>query len=263
VNAEGLRVVITGAAGGIGSALSWSFGSAGARLALLDLDRERLEPVAAKLTSAGIEALPIACDVTSWQACRRALDEVRDVDVLVNNAGITHLGHFRETDVDVIRRVMDVNFFGAVNCTRAALDSLIERRGRIVAISSVAGFGPLATRSGYSASKHALHGLFDSLRAELRGTGVSVTLVCPSFVRTEIGERALGADGGRPRMARTQTGTPLEPETIADAVFAATMRRRRLLLPSRDARLARLLSRAAPALYERIMARRIVPGSTA
>lgn len=255
-------VVITGAAGGIGAALARRFGADHARVVLLDLEIERLQPLANELANSGAESLPIVCDVTSLAACRDAVDLVISkfggVDVLVANAGITHLGSFADTDVAVIKRVMEVNFFGSVNITKAALPSLVGRRGQIVVMSSVAGIAPLATRTGYSASKHALHGFFESLRAEVATEGVGVTMVCPSFVRTGIGDRALGGDGGPATLERTQTGTPAEPDELADLVVTAVDRRRRLVLPFRDARNAAWLARLSPRLYDRIMTKRLV-----
>ncbi len=257
---DGRSVVITGAAGGIGRALAWRFREAGARLALLDRDEPGLGALDAWL---GGGELTIPCDVTSSESCATAIDRVvaerGGVDVVIANAGITHISAFADTDVDVLRRVMDVNFFGAVNAVHAALPSLLARRGQIVVVSSVAGVAPLALRTGYAASKHALHGCFESLRAELRGTGVGVTMVCPSFVRTAIGDHALGADGGAPSRPRTETGTPAEPSDLAEAVFDATVRRRRLLLHSPTAKLSYLMDRLCPAGYERIMAHRIFP----
>lgn len=254
-------VVVTGAAGGIGAALARRFGEHGARLALLDVDDVGLESLAAELGASGVRAVATRCDVTDPDACRSAVDGVvareGGVDVLVNNAGVTHLSRFGDTDVDVIRRVMDVNFFGAVHITGAALPSLVARRGQIVVISSVAGFAPLAFRCGYAASKHALHGCFESLRTELRGTGVGVTIVCPSFVRTAIGDHALGGDVDAPRVPRTEVGTPAEPLDVADKVVAATARRQRLLLDSRVAKLSYVVSRLAPSGYERLMARQM------
>jgi len=138
-------------------------------------------------------------DVADDADCVRAVGDCiaryGRLDVLVANAGISHRSAFASTDAAVIRRVMEVNFFGAVNCTRAALPHLRSVRGAIVAVSSVAGYSPLVARTGYAASKHALHGFYDSLRAELAEDGVDVTLVCPSFVATGIGRNALGGDG--------------------------------------------------------------------
>jgi len=230
-------------------------------VALLDLDEEAVSAGAADLESRGRAAIGLRCDVTSPASCTRVIDRVvRDwggVDVLVNNAGITHLGLVRDTDVAVIRRVLEVNFLGAVHCTRAALPSLLERRGRLVALSSVAGFAPLATRAGYAASKHALHGFFGSLRAEHARDGLAVTLVCPSFVRTAIGEHALDADG-RPAGASTRSGVrhEIEPDAAADAIFRGVEKRRRLVLVGREARLAWWVSRLCPAAYDLAMARR-------
>jgi len=254
-------VVITGAAGGIGSALARRFAREGARLALLDRDGADTQALAKEVEALGASALPVTCDVTSLPDCEAAVDSVigafGGIDVLVNNAGITHLGLFRDTDVEVVRRVMEVNFFGAVHCTKAALTSLLERRGRIVVISSVAGVAPLATRTGYAASKHALNGFFESLRAEHCRDGLRVMLVCPSFVDTAIGDHALGADGGpAPRTARTGVRSPVPPSDVADAIVRAAARNRRLLLVGRQATLSWWIATLAPALYERLMIRR-------
>ena len=263
LDVRGRSVVITGAAGGIGSALAARFAAAGALVALLDRDESGLESARRTLREDDTSMLAVPCDVTSLDDCSAAVARVVEawggVDVLINNAGITHVSPFADTDVDVLRRVMDVNLFGAVNMTSTALDLLLARRGQIVVVSSVAGFAPLMLRTGYAASKHALHGCFESLRAELRDTGVGVTLVCPSFVRTGIGDHALGAHGGTPTHERTETGGAADPGDLADAVFEATVRRRRLLLHSRTAKLSYVLSRAWPAGYEQLMARRLRP----
>jgi short-subunit dehydrogenase len=179
------------------------------------------------------------------------------IDVLINNAGISHRSGFASTDLDVIRRVMEVNFFGAVNCTKAALPHLVARRGLVVVVSSVAGYTPLVARTGYAASKHALHGFFDSLRTELAPQGVDVMVACPSFIATHIDRNALGGDGGPVRHAQVTVGRPLTPEDAAGQVFAAAQRSQRLLLIGRTARAAWQLNRFAPRLYEFIMARRL------
>jgi short-subunit dehydrogenase len=153
--------------------------------------------------------------------------------------------------------VMEVNFFGAVNCTAAALPHLVASHGLVIAVSSVAGFTPLVARTGYSASKHAMHGFFDSLRAELRPRGVGVMLACPSFVATGIGRNAIGGDGQPVRRAQVTVGRPLSAERAAGIIFAAAERGQRLVLVGRTSRLAWCLSRVAPGLYEQIMARRM------
>ncbi|MCC6213071.1 MAG: SDR family oxidoreductase [Burkholderiales bacterium] len=250
----GRAVAITGAAGGLGRALVQALLARGARVAALDVD-------AAALATLPSEALALACDITDPRACRGVLAKVHErfgaLDVLVNNAGISHRSLLAQTDAAVIRRVMEVNFFGALHMTQAALPILAARRGAIVVVSSVAGFAPLAARAGYSASKHALHGLFDTLRAELEGSGVHVLIACPAFIRTGIGAAHLGADGRAARGPRTEVGEALEPADAAERIVRALEDGRERLLLGRVARLSWWISRLAPGLYARLMARRM------
>ena len=254
-------VVVTGAAGGLGRALCLCFGRAGARIVALDREAAALDELLATLHQAGITAIGVPCDVTVEADCIRAMAVARQafgaIDVLINNAGITHRSAFARTDTDVIRRVMAVNFFGALHCTHAALDELVQRRGMVIAVSSVAGFAPLVARTGYAASKHALHGFFDSLRTEVEPLGLSVLLVCPSFIQTGIEKNALGGDGLAARHPQATVGARSTPEAIADKIFRAAQRQQRLLLPDRVSRLSWWVSRLAPALYARLMVARL------
>ncbi len=255
---QGKVVLITGAAGGIGAALCRAFGAEGATIALLDLPGPRLEAAREALRGRGIEAEAFACDVCDEATCGEAIEAVvarlGGVDILVNNAGISHHGLFEETSPSVIKRVMAVNFFGAVHCTHAALPSLLERRGVVAALSSVAGFAPLLGRTGYAASKHALHGFFDSLREELHGRGVGVLLVCPAFTDTAIDSRALGAPAAG---SKAVVGRLLRPEDVARAVVEAVARRRPEIHVGTVARASGLIHRLSPALYARLMRRRM------
>jgi len=259
----GATVVVSGAAAGLGRALCERFGRAGSRIVALDLDETALERSVAALRAAGIAVSAFACDVADEAACRRAIEAgaagFGGIDLLICNAGISHHGDFARTRPEVIRRVMAVNFWGAMHCTHAALPQLLARRGMIVAISSVAGFAPLVGRTGYAASKHALHGFFDSLRSEVSADGVRVMLACPSFIATDIDRHALDPEGRPFRGAKTVVGKAATPEAIADRVYEAARRERRLLLPGATARLAWWLSRLTPAGYARIMAARMRP----
>jgi NAD(P)-dependent dehydrogenase (short-subunit alcohol dehydrogenase family) len=252
-------VVITGAAGGIGQALSRRFGHAGARVGLTDLDSGRVGPLADELASEGIDCLGLPLDITDEGACCDAMASLvkhyGKIDVLINNAGITHRSAFSETETGVFRRVMDVNYFGSINCTKAALDQLILNRGLIIVTSSVAGFAPLLGRTGYAGSKHALHGLFDSLRTELRKFGVAVTIVCPGFTDTEIEKHALDGDGQLTTHPQSTFGNRAPPKNVAEAVYRAAVRRKRLLVLSGVGRLTWFMTRCWPALYELMMAR--------
>lgn len=263
-NALGDRaVVITGAASGIGLALARRFARAGARVALLDRDEAGAVRAAEALSAEGHAAHAVPCDVTDAAGCRAAVEsaraEIGPIDILVANAGITHVGRVVDTDVDVVRRVLEVNFFGAVHAVKAALPDLLAQRGQIAVIGSVAGQAPLASRAGYAASKHALHGFFRSLRAEHAADGLGVLLVDPSFVETSIGVSALGPDGRRAGSdARTGVGSDaLAPDDVAEAILRAVVRRRSHLFVPWRAGLYVWLARLAPGWFERRMARRM------
>jgi NAD(P)-dependent dehydrogenase (short-subunit alcohol dehydrogenase family) len=258
---RGKVVVVTGAAGGLGRALCLRFGAAGARIVALDRDGPSLEDCIARLKEAGVATVGEPCDVTREDDCVRAMAAARrafgGIDTLVNNAGITHRSAFARTDAAVIRRVMEVNFFGALHCTHAALPDLVASKGSVIAISSVAGFAPLIARTGYAASKHALHGFFDSLRSEIEPLGVNVLLVCPSFIQTGIEKNALGGDGSLARHPQSIVGTRTTAETMAGKIFEAARNGRRLLLPGAVARASWWVSRLAPRLYEHLMVRKM------
>jgi len=256
---ENKVVMVTGGASGIGLALCRRFGRDNAKIALLDLEQQAITRTIEELTASGIDAFGQACDVSSEAACQQAAEAILSrfggVDVLINNAGITQRDAFIDTDVSVIKKVMDVNFFGSVYCTKAVLESLLERKGQIIVIESVAGIAPLLGRSGYCASKHALHGFFTTLRTEIRAKGAHVLIVCPGFVKTNLQSRALGGDGQVTQHPQSTIGSAITPERVADEIYASAVRRKPLLVLTVAGKLGYWVSRIAPVLYERIIER--------
>ncbi len=254
-------VVISGGAGAIGKAMARRWMITGARVALVDFEPETLARAEAELTALGGELLAVVADVADHDACQRAIADVVErfgrIDIVVNNAGTVHRSAFKDTAIDVFRRVLEVNYFGSLQLTLAAMPQLLASQGKIVVISSVAGVAPLYGRSGYAASKHALHGLFESARSELEADGVDVLMVCPGFTRSGFEQRAMGADGTAAGTHRSMTGSLAEPEAVADAVVAAANRGKELLVLSRLGVLSYYLSRLAPGWYRRAMVRRL------
>lgn len=254
---EGKNVIITGGGGGLGAALGREFGFAGSNVALLDIDFE-----AAVLAADQIErgtTTAIECDVTSLESCEQAiaLAEVRigPTDILINNAGRSHRSAFAETDLSVIHRIMDINFWGSVNCTKLVLSTITDRRGAIAVISSTAGFAPLLGRTGYAASKHALHGFFGSLRTELSGTGVDVMIAAPSFIDTPLRHNTLGGDGQVTDHPQSRVGKMATAADVAERIVWGLERRRSYLVLGSVGRMTRYLNALAPGTYERMMAR--------
>jgi len=254
-------VVVTGAASGIGLAVCRRFSTDGARIGMLDMDPQVLHEAQQALAAKGVDCLSVTCDVSQRGDCEAAIGQIIDryggIDVLFNNAGITQRGSFVDTDISVFEKVMAVNFFGSLYCTKAAIQSLIQRRGLIIVNESIAGFGPLLGRTGYSASKHALHGLFTSLRTEIRKTGAHVMIVCPGFVKTNLQTRALGCDGGITTHPQSRVGGQATPENVAEAIYKGALKRKHLLVLTPVGKISYWISRIFPILYERMMARKL------
>lgn len=190
---------ITGASSGIGEALAIEWAKRGARVILSSRNVAELERVRSQCANASTHVLrPL--DLTDTAAIRRAADDVLrelgSVDVLVHSGGVSQRSFAAETDLAVDRQIMELNYFGTIALTKALLPSMLSRKsGTIVPITSVIGYVGIPTRSAYAASKHALHGFFEALRAETAKDGICITIVVPGYVRTNVSQNALNADG--------------------------------------------------------------------
>ncbi|QJE73847.1 SDR family oxidoreductase [Aerophototrophica crusticola] len=255
---KGQVVWITGASSGIGEALAKELAGQGARLVLSARRQAELERVrdACGGHNAPVVLLPldVADTDSAPQAVARALEAFGRVDMLVNNAGISQRSLARDTSLEVDRRIMEVNFFGTVALTKALLPHLVTQgSGRLVAISSIVGKFGSPLRSAYSASKHALHGFFDSLRAELAGTGVQVTLVCPGFIRTEVSANALTGDGSAQGFTDPGQANGMDPAVFARHMLDALARgEREVVIGGKEAQYVRI-KRFFPDLFARLL----------
>jgi short-subunit dehydrogenase len=250
-------IVVTGASEGIGRALCLALAPQRPKLAIAARNEERLNELMKEVESKGAQALIVPTDVTSEEACNRlirmTIEKWGSIDVLVNNAGRTMWTNFEDiTDTSIFEKMMRLNYLGSVYCTYYALPYLKKSKGLIVAVSSVAGITGVPARTAYAASKHALFGFFDSLRIELDGTGVSVTMVAPDFVLSEIHRRALGHDGKPLGKSPLQEDKIMTAQKCAAQIVKAMENRERLLLMSLRAKVGRCIRLVSPRLVDNI-----------
>jgi short-subunit dehydrogenase len=261
----GKTIVLTGASQGIGRALALKLAEDRPRLVLAARDAAALEAVAAECGAKGADTLVVPTDVADEAQCRRLVEQARErfkvIDVLLNNAGIGMIARFDEMqDLAVYERLMKVNYLGCVYPTFYALPHLRESRGQIVVMASLAGLTGVPTRTGYAASKHAVIGFFDSLRIELQGSGVDVTVVCPYFVRSEIHKRAAGGDGQAIGTTSMKEDWIMTAEECATRTIAAMARRQRMLVFTAKGKLGRFIRLLAPGFVDGLARRAVERG---
>jgi short-subunit dehydrogenase len=261
----GKVVVVTGASQGIGKALCREVAAQGPKLVLAARDAAALEGVAAQCRTRGAETLVVPTDVADEPSCRalvdRAVQRFGAVDVLVNNAGMGMLARFEDvTDLSLYERLMRVNYLGSVYPTFYALPHLKKSRGQVVAVSSLAGLSGVPARTAYAATKHAQMGFFDSLRIELREAGVSVTVIAPYFVQSEIRKRSPGPDGRTVEASPVREAEVMSAEECARLMVRAMEKRQRMLVMSLKGRLGRWAKLVAPGLVDRMAAEAVRKG---
>ncbi|MEQ9695463.1 SDR family NAD(P)-dependent oxidoreductase [Shimia sp. SDUM112013] len=245
--------VISGGNGGLGRALSAALQARGWRVVLLDLHTEGMEDTPTQI--------PITCDLTNPEALARAtkavLSRCESIDLVVYNAGITHLGAFDGLDEAALRKVFEINLFAAANMAQAFLQAVRDARGTHLAISSVAGFSPLYHRTAYAASKHALEGLFGSLRSEERPYGVRTIIAAPSFVATNTGHVPAGQDGTTRPGSASDGFDVMTPDEAAAVILKGLDKGRDFIPVGRVARLSYYINRLSPRLFQRLMEKNV------
>ena len=250
-------VWVTGASSGIGEALAVAFSREGAQLVLSSRNNQELERVR-KSCDEPDRHLVVPLDLTQHDALPRVTADVLrhfgHVDILVHSGGVSQRSLAADTALATDRAIMDLNFFGTVGLTKAVLPSMLARKsGHIVPISSVVGYVGTPLRSAYSASKHALHGFFDSLRAEVAKDGIDITIVCPGYIRTNVSRNALTGDGSAfGKMDRTHDRA-MRPEECARRIVNAVAKRKQELVVGGKETWAVPLKRFTPRIVSRMV----------
>jgi short-subunit dehydrogenase len=250
-------VIITGASSGIGKALAFKFGELGSKVVLAARNTENLQAVNKELIGHGIETLVVQADVSIESDCKKIINNTVEkfgkIDILINNAGISMRAIFADLDLSVIRKLMDVNFWGTVFCTKYALPYLLESKGSVVGVISVAGHIGLPARSGYSASKFAVRGFLDTLRCETQKTGLHVMVVAPGFTESNIRKAALKADGSSQAETPRDESKMMTSAEVAEKVYNGVIRRKRsMVLTFLEGKFTVFLNKWFPSLVDKL-----------
>lgn len=247
-------VIVTGASAGIGEAVAREFARNGSKVVLAARSEAKLSKIVEELKVENCEAIFVKTDISNEEECRlliaKTVEKYGNIDILINNAGVSMRALFLDVDLKVLRRLMDVNFWGTVYCTKYALPYLIERKGSLVGISSVAGFHGLPGRTGYSASKFAIHGFLETIRIENLKKGLHVMIIAPGFTATEIRKHALTANGQEQGESPRDENKLMSPEYVARWVLKGIRKKKRNKLLTWDGRLTALFQRIIPAFVD-------------
>lgn len=249
-------VVITGASSGIGEAMAEVYASMGAKVVLGARHADKLEALCRRIEQRGGKAAWCVTDVTRKEDCMRLIDTAVErfggIDVMICNAGISMRALFDDVDLDVLHRLMDVNFWGTVYCTKYALPYLQRSHGSLVGISSVAGIHGLPGRTGYSASKFAMTGFLETIRIENLKKGLHVMVACPGFTASNVRFSALTADGSQQGATPRKEEKMMTAEEVARIVARGIARRKRLCLMEIEGRATNFVKKFAPGLVDRL-----------
>lgn len=260
-------VIITGGGTGIGKACAATFLARGYRVVITGRRLDKLLEVVSEFKSSSEHLLAVQADVSVEEDAKRIIDatlaKFGRIDVLINNAGISMRALFEEMDLSVLKRLMDTNFWGAVYCTKYALPHLLESKGSVVGISSIAGKKGLPGRTGYSASKFALEGFLETLRIENLKKDLHVLVVCPGFTASEIRISSLSADGSAQGESPREENKMMSAQTVANEIAEAVKHRKRDLVLTFNGRLTVWLNKFFPAFMDKLVYKHMAkePGS--
>lgn len=252
---NGKVVIVTGASSGIGEAIAREFAKNGCKVMLAARSEEKLSRIVDEITADSGTASYVKTDVSKEEECKLLIEttvsKYGTVHILVNNAGLSMRALFDDVDLQVLHRLMNVNFWGTVYCTKYSLPYLIANKGSLVGVSSVAGFHGLPGRTGYSASKFAIHGFLETIRIENLKKGLHVMIIAPGFTSSEIRKHALNAEGNEQGESPRNEEKLKSPEYVAKWVLKGIKKKKRNKLLTWDGRLTALFQRIMPAVVDR------------
>jgi short-subunit dehydrogenase len=243
-------VIVTGASSGIGEAVAREFAANGSKVMLAARSEHRLEAIVNEIRAGKYEASFVRTDVSRAADCKalveKTIEKYGTIDILINNAGVSMRAAFIDVDLSVLHTLMNVNFWGTVYCTKYALPYLVANKGSVVGVSSVAGFHGLPGRTGYSASKFAMHGFLETIRIEYLKRGLHVMVIAPGFTSTEIRMHALMATGKEQGFSPKDEKNLMSPEYVAKWVLKGIRKKKRNKILTWEGRFTALFQRIIP-----------------
>lgn len=250
-------VIITGASSGIGKSLAYEYAKKNFYVVIAARNIEKLKVIEDDLVTQGIEVLSVKADVSIQKDCERiivdTIEKFGRIDVLINNAGISMRSLFKDVELSVIKRLMDVNFWGTVYCSKYALPYLIDSKGSLVGVISIAGYLGLPARSGYSASKYAIRGFLDTLRVENLKTGLHVLVAAPGYTASNIRNTALTEKGDLQGESPRNESKMMTSEEVATKIANAVDKRKaELILTFVEGKFSVFLKKFFPRLVEKL-----------